>query len=97
MLDIAVQLMQKWERLNPDDTVDMPALLKNPEVLARGYDEVDRVLGTDLSVLPTYAQVHQVPYVTQILEETLRLWPTAPAFTRRPYEDTVIGDKYRLG
>ena len=73
------------------------ALLKNPEVLARGYDEVDRVLGTDLSVLPTYAQVHQVPYVTQILEETLRLWPTAPAFTRRPYEDTVIGDKYRLG
>ena len=73
------------------------ALLKNPEVLARGYDEVDRVLGTDLSVLPTYAQVHQVPYVNQILEETLRLWPTAPAFTRRPYEDTVIGDKYRLG
>jgi cytochrome P450 / NADPH-cytochrome P450 reductase len=73
------------------------ALLKNPEVLARGYDEVDRVLGTDLSVLPTYAQVHQVPYVTQILEETVRLWPTAPAFTRRPYEDTVIGDKYRLG
>src|SRR6478672_1632836 len=59
------------------------ALLKNPEVLARGYDEVDRVLGTDLNVLPTYAQVHQVPYVTQILEETLRLWPTAPAFTRR--------------
>src|SRR6266403_1825704 len=73
------------------------ALLKNPEVLARAYDEVDRVLGTELSVLPTYAQVHQVPYVAQILEETLRLWPTAPAFTRRPYEDTVIGDKYRLG
>jgi cytochrome P450/NADPH-cytochrome P450 reductase len=73
------------------------ALLKNPEVLARGYDEVDRVLGTDLSVLPTYAQVHQVPCVTQILEETLRLWPIAPAFIRRPYEDTVIGDKYRVG
>ena len=72
------------------------ALLKNPEVLARAYDEVDRVLGTDLSVLPTYAQIHQVPYVDQILEETLRLWPTAPAFTRHPYEDTVIGGKYRL-
>jgi cytochrome P450 / NADPH-cytochrome P450 reductase len=73
------------------------ALLKNPEVLARGCDEVDRVLGTDLSVLPTYSQIHQVPYVTQILEETLRLWPTAPAFTRHPYEDTVVGGKYRLG
>ena len=72
------------------------ALLKNPAVLARGYDEVDRVLGTDLGALPTYAQVHQVPYVAQILEETLRLWPTAPAFTRHPYADTVIGGKYRL-
>src|SRR3954470_660204 len=65
-------------------------------VLAHAYDEVDRVLGTDLSMLPSYVQVHQVPYVAQILEETLRLWPTAPAFTRRLYEDTVIGGKYRL-
>src|SRR5262249_53201000 len=72
------------------------ALLKNPGVLARAYDEVDRVLGTDLNVLPTYAQVHQLPYVDQILKETLRLWPTAPAFTRHPYEDTIIGGKYRL-
>jgi cytochrome P450 / NADPH-cytochrome P450 reductase len=36
-------------------------LIKHPEVLARAYEEVDRVLGTDLSVLPTYAQIHQVP------------------------------------
>ena len=71
-------------------------LIKNREVLARGYDEVDRVLGTDLSVLPTYAQIHQVPYVAQILDETLRLWPTAPAITRRPYENAVIGGKYHL-
>jgi cytochrome P450 / NADPH-cytochrome P450 reductase len=72
------------------------ALLKNPAVLARAYEEVDRVLGTDLSVLPTYAQVHQVPYVGQILNETLRLWPTAPVFSRYPYEDTVLGGKYLL-
>jgi cytochrome P450/NADPH-cytochrome P450 reductase len=72
------------------------ALLKNPAVLARAHEEVDHVLGTALSVLPTYAQVHQVPYVSQILDETLRLWPTAPVFTRHPYEDTVIGGKYRL-
>ncbi|HZS00814.1 MAG TPA: cytochrome P450 [Chloroflexota bacterium] len=71
-------------------------LIKNPAVLAKGYEEVDRVLGTDLSVLPTYAQIHQLPYVRQILDETLRLWPTAPAFSRYPYEDTVIGGKYQL-
>lgn len=57
---------------------------------------MDRVLGTDLSVLPTYPQIHQVAYVHQILEETLRLWPTAPAFTRQPREDSIIGGKYRL-
>jgi cytochrome P450/NADPH-cytochrome P450 reductase len=72
------------------------ALLRNPEALARAYDEVDRVLGADTSVLPTYAQVHQMPYVSQILDEALRLWPTAPAFTRHAYEDRVIGGKYRL-
>ena len=71
-------------------------LIKNPKVLERGYEEVDRVLGAEASALPTYAQIHQLPYVSQILEETLRLWPTAPAFTRRPYKDTILGGKYKV-
>lgn len=66
-------------------------LLKNPDVVARAHEEVDRVLGTDTAVLPTYQQVLGLTYVTQILNETLRLWPTAPAFTRYPYEDVVLG------
>ncbi len=57
-------------------------LLKHPEVVARAQEEVDRVLGTDPSVPPTVAQVQQLGYIRQILDETLRLWPTAPAFTR---------------
>ena len=56
-------------------------LLKALEVVARAQAEVDRVLGTDPSVPPTVAQV-QLGYIRQILDETLRLWPTAPAFTR---------------
>src|SRR6516162_6704115 len=72
------------------------ALLRNPKVLERGYEEVDRVLGAEVNALPTYAQTHQLPYVSQILEETLRLWPTAPAFTRRPYNDTVLGGRYKV-
>ena len=58
-------------------------LLKHPEVVARAQEEVDRVLGTDPSVPPTVAQVGQLGYIRQILDETLRLWPTAPAFTRQ--------------
>ena len=30
----------------------------------------------------------------QILDETLRLWPTAPMFTRTPLQDTVVGGRY---
>ena len=71
-------------------------LVKNPQYLKRAYDEVDRVLGSDLTVMPTYTQTHRLPYISQILNETLRLWPTAPAFTRGPFEDTVIGGKWHL-
>ncbi|MFN0111371.1 MAG: bifunctional cytochrome P450/NADPH--P450 reductase [Blastocatellia bacterium] len=72
------------------------ALLNNPEVLSKAYEEVDRVLGRDLSARPTYAQVNRLQYVTQILKEALRLWPTAPAIGLYPYEDTVIGGKYKI-
>ncbi|MGE3539645.1 MAG: bifunctional cytochrome P450/NADPH--P450 reductase [Candidatus Tectimicrobiota bacterium] len=70
------------------------ALLSHPEVLARAYEEVDRVLGPDRQALPTYAQVNQLAYLRQILQETLRLWPTAPVYAVAPHEDTVIGGRY---
>jgi cytochrome P450 / NADPH-cytochrome P450 reductase len=71
-------------------------LLSNPDVLARAYDEVDRVLGTDLSAKPTMKQVGALTYVQQILKESLRLWPTAPAFALLPYKDEVVGGKYAI-
>ncbi|HYC25296.1 MAG TPA: cytochrome P450, partial [Roseiarcus sp.] len=72
------------------------ALLKHPDVLERAYKEVDRVFGRDLGVRPTYAQVTQLSYVTQILKEALRLWPPAPVFTLTPLRDETIGGKYPL-
>jgi cytochrome P450 / NADPH-cytochrome P450 reductase len=68
-------------------------LLNNPEVLAKAYEEVDRVLGSDR---PTYAQVNQLQYISQILKEALRLWPTAPAYSLSAYEATTIGGKYQV-
>ena len=38
-------------------------LVNNPDVLAKAYAEVDRVLGADLGVTPTFAQVNQLTYV----------------------------------
>ncbi len=69
-------------------------LLKNPEYAARARAEVDRVLGDDAE--PTYEQVRQLTYVRQVLDESLRLWPTAPMFTRMPRQDTVVAEKYEF-
>jgi cytochrome P450/NADPH-cytochrome P450 reductase len=72
------------------------ALLKHPEVLKKAYEEVDRVLGPDVDAKPTYQQVTQLTYITQILKEALRLWPPAPAYGIAPLQDEVIGGKYKL-
>jgi cytochrome P450 / NADPH-cytochrome P450 reductase len=72
------------------------ALLKHPEVLKKAYEEVDRVLGPDTDARPTYQQVTQLTYITQILKEALRLWPPAPAYGIAPLNDETIGGRYKL-
>src|SRR3954454_17245256 len=72
------------------------ALLKHPDVLKKAYEEVDRVLGPDTEARPTYQQVTQLTYITQILKEALRLWPPAPAYGISPLKDETIGGKYKL-
>jgi cytochrome P450/NADPH-cytochrome P450 reductase len=72
------------------------ALLKHPDVLKKAYEEVDRVLGPDIDAKPTYQQVTQLTYITQILKEALRLWPPAPAYGISPLSDETIGGQYKL-
>ncbi|WFU15131.1 cytochrome P450 [Bradyrhizobium sp. CB3481] len=73
------------------------ALLKHPEVLKKAYEEVDRVLGPDINAKPTYQQVTQLTYITQILKEALRMWPPAPAYGITPLQDETLADgKYKL-
>jgi sulfite reductase alpha subunit-like flavoprotein len=71
-------------------------LSKHPEVYQRVCAEADHVLGTELSVAPTYEQAHHLTYVQQVLKESLRRWPTAPAFTRHPYEPTTLAGTYDI-
>lgn len=71
-------------------------LLNNPDVLKKAYAEVDEVLGNNIAASPTIAQIGQLEYTRAILMEALRLWPTAPAFSLAPYEDEVIGGKYKI-
>ncbi|MGQ4387717.1 cytochrome P450 [Streptomyces sp. SAS_270] len=64
-------------------------LSRHPEIAARARAEVRRVWGdTDR---PGYDQVARLRYVRRVLDEALRLWPTAPAFAREARQDTVLG------
>ena len=72
------------------------AMLKHPEVLKKAYEEVDRVLGADIDAKPTFQQVTQLHYISQILKESLRMWPPAPAYGVSPLKDETIGGKYKL-
>ena len=59
-------------------------LIKNPDVLKISQQEVDQVLGTDRM---TAEHLSKLPYISAIIRETLRLHPTAPAFTVTPQSE----------
>lgn len=68
-------------------------LCKNPQVLNKARAVVDEVLGDEM---PRIEHVGKLRYIEQVLMESLRIWPTAPAFALRPLQDTVIGGKYAV-
>ncbi|MCA0924195.1 bifunctional cytochrome P450/NADPH--P450 reductase [Bacillus stratosphericus] len=68
-------------------------LLKNPDKLKKAVQEADNVLQGGL---PTFKQVQKLSYTRMVLNEALRLWPTAPTFSLYAKEDTVIGGKYPI-
>ncbi|MCF4136065.1 cytochrome P450 [Streptomyces sp. Tue 6430] len=69
-------------------------LSRHPEVAARARAEVDRVWGD--TPVPGYDQVARLRYVRRVLDESLRLWPTAPAFAREAREDTVLAGEHPM-
>jgi len=69
-------------------------LSRHPDVLARAQAEVDSVWGPDGE--PPFEQVAKLRYLRRVLDESLRLWPTVPAFAREAREDTLIGGRYPM-
>ncbi|AHH94032.1 bifunctional cytochrome P450/NADPH--P450 reductase [Kutzneria albida] len=69
-------------------------LVKNPAVLARAQAEVDAMWGDQADPQPTFEEVGKLRYVRQVLNEALRLWPTAAAYSREATQDTVLGGRY---
>ncbi|MGQ5633602.1 MULTISPECIES: cytochrome P450 [unclassified Streptomyces] len=69
-------------------------LARHPEIAARARAEVDRVWGD--AAQPGYEQVAKLRYVRRVLDESLRLWPTAPAFAREAVRDTVLAGDHPM-
>ena len=60
----------------------------HPDAEARLFDEIDTVLG---GRTPTLEDVARLPYVGDVFNEALRLYPPASAFGRRPLAATELG------
>ncbi|MGP8297465.1 bifunctional cytochrome P450/NADPH--P450 reductase [Streptomyces inhibens] len=69
-------------------------LLKDPVALRMVQREADELWGDQADPDPSFEDIGRLPFTRQVLNEALRLWPTAAAFTRQAREDTVIGGRY---
>jgi len=63
-------------------------LATHPDVYARVCHEVDHVLG---SRLPTADDVRALPYIRQVMKETLRLYPPAWTILREAIDSIEVG------
>jgi cytochrome P450 len=64
-------------------------LSQTPAVEARLHEEVDRVLGQRL---PTVEDIPRLPYVEQVVTESMRLYPPAWIVGRRALEPYRMGE-----
>ncbi|MDI3465526.1 MAG: hypothetical protein OJF50_004347 [Nitrospira sp.] len=63
-------------------------LATHPEAKARFHDELDRVLQ---GRTPTADDLQHLPYTRAIFDESLRLYPPAPAVQRKAATSTTVG------
>ncbi|XP_040920902.1 cholesterol 24-hydroxylase-like [Toxotes jaculatrix] len=63
-------------------------LARHPDILEKARKEVDEVIGMKQDI--SYDNLGELTYLSQVLKETLRLYPTAPGTSRDVIEDIVV-------
>ncbi|MFH8590879.1 cytochrome P450 [Streptomyces rimosus] len=71
-------------------------LLKDPAALRLAQREADELWGDETDPDPSFEDIGRLPYTRQVLNEALRLWPTAAAFSRQARTDTLLGGRIPL-
>ncbi|MGW1750785.1 bifunctional cytochrome P450/NADPH--P450 reductase [Streptomyces sp. NPDC002092] len=71
-------------------------LAKHPTALRLVQREADAVWGDEADPEPAYDEIGRLTYTRQVLNEALRLWPTAAAFSRHALQDTLLGGRIPL-
>jgi cholesterol 24(S)-hydroxylase len=61
---------------------------KNPEIVEKAREEIDRVLGERTEV--TYQDVNDLKYCSAIFKEALRLYPPVTNVARKLTEDMTV-------
>ncbi|XP_072301020.1 cholesterol 24-hydroxylase-like [Eucyclogobius newberryi] len=61
---------------------------RHPDILEKVRKEVDEVIGMKREI--SYDDLGSLTYLSQVLKETLRIYPTAPGTSRTLLEDMVI-------
>lgn len=69
-------------------------LLKDPLALRMVQREADELWGDQADPDPSFEDIGRLPFTRQVLNEALRLWPTAAAFSRQAREDTLLGGRH---
>ncbi|KUL37225.1 reductase [Streptomyces sp. NRRL F-4489] len=69
-------------------------LMKDPLALRLAQREADELWGDDPDPDPSFEDIGRLPFTRQVLNEALRLWPTAAAFSRQARTDTVLAGRY---
>lgn len=62
-------------------------LSQNPKAQQTVYEEVTRIVGSDLSIDPTFNHLQEMKYVELCIKEALRMYPPVPMFGRCLDED----------
>ncbi|KAL2845469.1 fatty acid hydroxylase [Aspergillus pseudoustus] len=71
-------------------------LVKNPDTYRKAQAEVDKVVG---GTMIKFEHISKLKYVQACLRESLRLYPTAPAFSREvsgPTDEVIGNGEYRI-